>query len=207
MLRSAAESIDLLRKAGMDNAFEVYAYKPAEGVGYCMPGEATKMKTDQAARKRAEADALKVAFDLPFASEVGNGDRVGYVDAEWSDVTDKQPGPEWTAPVVEAGMDDLEEEAIVGEGPKPEPPAPEPPKADGKRAKVKTGNWNAAAAALAADEPYYTDKGQVNYIHMLNAAAKYAGVTEVTDANLPDVIAALRQHAQDERQAAETPPL
>jgi len=121
LLRQAAEAIDLLRKAGMDNAFEVYAYKPAEGIGYCTPGESTKMKTDQAARKRAEADALKVAFDLPFASETGqNGDHIGYVDAEWSDVTDRKHGPEW-AP--EAVPEEDEPVAIFSDIPA-EPPKP-----------------------------------------------------------------------------------
>lgn len=96
LLRKAAEAIDLLTKAGMKDAFEVYAYRPAEGIGYGMPNEDSRMKLDQRARKRAEADALKVAFDLPFASEVGNGDRVGYVDAEWDVVPSGGGGPQWT---------------------------------------------------------------------------------------------------------------
>jgi hypothetical protein len=83
VLRQVAESIKMLHDGGMKDAFEIYAYKPAEGVGYCNPGEATKMKTDQAARKRSEADALKVAFDLPFATELTGGETVGYIDTEW----------------------------------------------------------------------------------------------------------------------------
>lgn len=91
MMLTAAAIIKAMRDAGMENAFEVYAYRPAIGIGYWTPGESTKMKGDQAARKRAEAEALKVAFDLPFASEIGNGDRIGYVDAEWSEVQDVAP--------------------------------------------------------------------------------------------------------------------
>jgi hypothetical protein len=119
LLRQSAEAIDLLRSAGMVNAWEVYAYKPAEGIGYCNPGESTKMKPDQAARKRAEADALKVAFDLPFASEVGNGNTVGYVDAEWSDVTDRKHGPEWPPEIAP----EEDEPVIVFSDIPPEPPA------------------------------------------------------------------------------------
>ena len=82
LIRHSAESIKLMHEAGMKDAAERYAYKPAVGIGYWVQGESTKMKGDQAARKRAEAEALKIAFDLPFASEIGNGDTVGYIDAE-----------------------------------------------------------------------------------------------------------------------------
>lgn len=92
LLRQSAEAIDLMRKAGMVNAHEIYAYKPAEGIGYATPGEFSKMKDDQRARKRSEAEALKVAFDLPFQNEIGtNGDRIGYVDAEEWEVQDAAP--------------------------------------------------------------------------------------------------------------------
>ncbi len=80
IIRQSAEAIKMMYDAGMKDAAERYGYKPTVGIGYCAKGEATKMKPDQAARKRAEADALKVAFDLPFATDVGNGNRVGYVD-------------------------------------------------------------------------------------------------------------------------------
>jgi hypothetical protein len=83
LLLQSAQIIKLLREGGQENAFEVYAYRPAEGIGYAIPGETTRMKLDQAGRKRSEADSLKVAFDLPFANEVGGEDRVGYVDTEW----------------------------------------------------------------------------------------------------------------------------
>ena len=83
MIRQSAEAIQMMHAAGMKDAADRYAYRPTVGIGYATPGEASKMKTDQRARKRAEAEALKVAFDLPFASETGNGERVGYVDAEW----------------------------------------------------------------------------------------------------------------------------
>lgn len=101
----------------------------------------------------------------------------------------------------------------------PMPPAPEPPKAEAKsepepepeptkaewpkptttpakpKVAIKTGKWNAAAIQLATDQPYYQTDGQPNFYKMLNAAGKHAGVTEITDQNLPDVIAALTAHA------------
>lgn len=87
LIRESAEAVKLMYEAGMKDAAERYAYKPTVGIGFWVPGEPTKMKPDQAARKRAEADALKMAFDLPFASESGNGERVGFVDAEEWDVS------------------------------------------------------------------------------------------------------------------------
>lgn len=232
MMLTAAAIIKAMRDAGMENAFEVYAYRPAIGIGYWTPGESTKMKGDQAARKRSEAEALKVAFDLPFASEIGNGDRIGYVDAEWSEVQDVAPkltgealqarvrenieilrgnpddpdplgidtgGPIWDANTVKSGE----------EPPKPEPdlddvfprndPPPAPPAQPGKpKVAVKTGKWNAAAAALAERQPYYQTDGRPNFYKMLGCAGKHAGVTEITDANLADVISALTAHAVEE---------
>ncbi len=103
LLRQSAEAIDLMRKAGMTNAHEVYAYKPAEGIGYATPGEFSKMKDDQRARKRSEAEALKVAFDLPFQNEIGtSGDRIGYVDAEEWEVQD--PAPKLTGDALQERM-------------------------------------------------------------------------------------------------------
>lgn len=95
LIRESAAACKAFREAGMADAVDRYAYRPATGIGYWTVGECTKMKGDQAARKRAEADALKQAFDLPFASEVGNGSTVGYVDMEWSEAQ-KPSGPEWT---------------------------------------------------------------------------------------------------------------
>jgi hypothetical protein len=43
------------------------------GVGFASPSEPSKMTTAQLAMKRAEADALKRRFDLPFGEAVGFG--------------------------------------------------------------------------------------------------------------------------------------
>ena len=104
LMRQAAEVIKMMREAGMENAFERYAYQPTAGIGYCLTSEATKMKTDQAARKRAEADALKQAFDLPFATEGNGGEPVGYVDAEYQIIQPERREPEPQEP---AHLDDV----------------------------------------------------------------------------------------------------
>jgi hypothetical protein len=82
----------------------------SEGVGYIRPDERTKMDPVQVAMKRAEADALKRRFDLPFAVTAENGDAA--VDAEW---TLHEP------PEVESQT--LPREAVAP----PEPPTPLPP--------------------------------------------------------------------------------
>lgn len=66
---------------------------------------------------------------------------------------------------------------------------------DAKPAIVRSGKWGAAVRELAQRCPYYaTDKGQPHYVRM-TAIAGGKGFTEVTDANLPTVLAALEQHA------------
>jgi len=114
LIRQSAEAIHMMYQAGMKDAAERYAYTPTVGIGYWMQGESTKMKPDQVARKRAEADALKVAFDLPFAGEIGNGNRVGYVDAEeWEVRPVQEPALEqpladqpWPGEFFDAGQGD-----------------------------------------------------------------------------------------------------
>jgi hypothetical protein len=69
------------------------------------------------------------------------------------------------------------------------------PVAKTPRVNVKSGKWNATAIALATEHPYYQTGGQPNFYKMLAAATKHAGVVEITDANLADVIAALTAHA------------
>lgn len=76
--RAYVESVERMLKAGMpwDVVSQIMGQKPyTEGIGYYVDGEATKMTPVQVAQKRAEADALKRRFDLPFTMVVGvNGD-------------------------------------------------------------------------------------------------------------------------------------
>jgi hypothetical protein len=61
-----------------------------EGVGYLKAGEKTKMDPVQCAMKRAESDALKRRFDLPFGVAVTPEE---VVDVEWA-VVDDEPATE-----------------------------------------------------------------------------------------------------------------
>jgi hypothetical protein len=61
-----------------------------EGVGYVKRGESTKMSPVQVAMKRAEADALKRRFDLPFAVPSEPGDDP--VEGDWSELTGSPEG-------------------------------------------------------------------------------------------------------------------
>lgn len=56
-----------------------------EGVGYLKRGESTRMDPVQCAMKRAEADALKRRFDLPFAIPTEPNGEV--IEAEWTERT------------------------------------------------------------------------------------------------------------------------
>jgi len=78
-----------------------------EGVGIFRQGERTKMEPMQVVRKRAEADALKIAFDLPFGDQNANGDYVA-IDADY-EVFDSEEGPEDEPAVEEATEQPAEE--------------------------------------------------------------------------------------------------
>lgn len=100
-----------------------------------------------------------------------------YVDEDEGD--EESPAPSTSAPV----------------RPATPPPAAKPPASNVKPAAVNTGAWAKAAAEVAAAHPYYnTADGKTNFHHMLGVAAK-AGYTNVTDANLQDVISELIAHA------------
>lgn len=58
------------------------------GVGYFEKGEKTKMKPVQVAMKRAEADALKRRFDLPFATSSGPSDV--FIEGDWAELDNEQ---------------------------------------------------------------------------------------------------------------------
>lgn len=85
LMLEAANVIGMMVKAGIKDAADRLSYEPFVGFGICTLSESTRMSKEIAARKRAEADALKQAFDLPFGSE-SDGERIGYVDGEWEEV-------------------------------------------------------------------------------------------------------------------------
>jgi hypothetical protein len=76
-LRAYVEAIQQLQKvaAPWDWITATIGEKPyTVGTGIFTPGEKTRMEPDQCARKRAEADALKRRFDVPFGLAVGDSD-------------------------------------------------------------------------------------------------------------------------------------
>jgi hypothetical protein len=69
------EACERLLKAGMpwEAVRDALGCRPyTEGVGFWTPGERTKMKPVQCAQKRAEAEARRRRFNLPFGSGVGS---------------------------------------------------------------------------------------------------------------------------------------
>lgn len=85
--RAYVDSIERMLRASMpwETVSKIMGERPyTEGVGYYVDGEATKMTPVQCAQKRAEADALKRRFDLPFTMAIGvNGDS-DVIDAEFT---------------------------------------------------------------------------------------------------------------------------
>ena len=68
-IRTYAETVERLMKAGIpwEAVKDMVGAKPYSiGLGILKPGENTKMERVQCAMKRAEADALKRRFDVPF---------------------------------------------------------------------------------------------------------------------------------------------
>jgi len=75
------------------------------GIGIVRKGTNSQMEIGQLVMKRAEADALKRAFDLPFGSP-NNGD--DFVEAE--------PGPDWNDVPIDAQYDEPEPEPMPTNG-------------------------------------------------------------------------------------------
>lgn len=71
-----------------------------EGIGYFKRNESSKMSPAQVAMKRAEADALKRRFDLPFVTGAATDDEP--IDGQWSEAIpqeDQPPAPSESRPI------------------------------------------------------------------------------------------------------------
>ena len=85
-----------LRESGVSDpvgvAREICGPRPKWiGYGFSKKNESTRMSKVQAARKRAEADALKKKIIIPFGAQLADTDiSPDYVDAQAQDVTPKQ---------------------------------------------------------------------------------------------------------------------
>lgn len=85
ILAFAAEFIKLM-KAGVSEttAFRILGERPyTSGYGYHLPSEQTKMTPIQCAYKRAEADAIKRAFDVPLGLNASGDDNPTEFSGEW----------------------------------------------------------------------------------------------------------------------------
>ena len=86
-LRTYSETVERMMKAGVpwEDVKTMLGARPYNvGYGYFTPGEKTRMKPGACAMKRAEADALKRRFDLPFGDGVGQAvDQDDAIDGEY----------------------------------------------------------------------------------------------------------------------------
>lgn len=92
-LRTYAETCERLLKAGIpwDAVSQMVGSKPyTVGIGVLAAGEQTKMQPAQCAMKRAEADAIKRRFDVPFGLSV-EPDNDAPENGEWIENT---PAPQ-----------------------------------------------------------------------------------------------------------------
>lgn len=91
-IRTYSEGWKKLNEAGVPVELipDVLGRKPYTlGIGYLKKGESTRMDPVQCAMKRAEADAIKRRFDLPFAIPSQPNDMPIIIDGEWVEATDE----------------------------------------------------------------------------------------------------------------------
>ena len=74
------------------------------GIGVLKAGEQTRMEPVQCARKRAESNALKQRFDVPFGVAVDDSDTGEIVDGHAT-----SSGPDYTDPAFVSGQMDAEQ--------------------------------------------------------------------------------------------------
>lgn len=103
-------------------------------------------------------------------------------------------GPDWNqVDELEARGDALQ---YMGTETEPLPAAKGGPKRKRpKVASVRSSGWKEAAIALSMEEPYYRKEGKTDWYHLTGAAGKL-GYQTITDDNLTEVIAALREYAE-----------
>ena len=91
--RMFLEAVNTLRAAGskdpVGDAREICGRRPEwKGYGYSTRSEQSKMNKQALAMKRAEADALKKKFDIPFGADIANGHTAQEAEAvEWIEST------------------------------------------------------------------------------------------------------------------------
>lgn len=87
------ETVNSLRAAGdkdpVGTAREICGKRPQWiGYGYATTSEQSKMNKQAVARKRAEAEALKQRFEIPFGAEIASGDTASETEVQgWIETT------------------------------------------------------------------------------------------------------------------------
>jgi hypothetical protein len=88
-IRTYTEAVGMMTKAGIpwEAVKDMIGSKPyTSGVGVLKPTEQTRMERVQCAMKRAEADAIKRRFDVPFGLQQGiEEDDTPTYSGEWAD--------------------------------------------------------------------------------------------------------------------------
>lgn len=88
-IRTYTEAVGMMTKAGIpwEAVKDMIGCKPyTSGIGVLKPTEPTKMERVQCAMKRAEADALKRRFDVPFGLMQGvEEDDTPQYEGQWAD--------------------------------------------------------------------------------------------------------------------------
>ena len=94
---------------------QIIGDKPyTSGIGVLRPNEQTKMERVQCARKRAEADALKRRFDIPFGLNVEADSEPDVIADEWKiegasiESQDAEPGASFRAKCAEMSATEAE---------------------------------------------------------------------------------------------------
>lgn len=111
--------LQALREAGdkdpVPTAREICGPRPKwVGYGFSKIGESTRMSKVQAARKRAEADALKKKIVIPFGAEMAEQDIApDYIEAQ---ATDPEPKRSHSQNMAELGFSDAEKNHDIGLG-------------------------------------------------------------------------------------------
>jgi len=196
-IRAYCDMVQQLTKAGAPWEWVVTTIgdKPYTlGVGILLLGEQTNMQPVQCAMKRAEADALKRRFDVPFGLAVEPDIEPDTVIAgEWNvEGQQEQDGASAEPPSAED---------------EPDPPRPGAEAAPVERSAIKITNetmeWSKACREFSVRYPKYqtvvrgTPSGEPNMFHILGAAAK-CGFAEITDGNWQVVIEAIAKRAKAE---------
>jgi hypothetical protein len=146
-----------------------------EGVGIYRMGERTKMEPIQVARKRAEADALKIAFDLPFGDQNANGD-YDVIEGEYSEkgadwfagqgdgVGGDVPGEDWPQAPLDPQAAEAESGPVVGPAPPPPDAPQEPPPVDGNDRPYGPHLLRKKLVEMAGDSQLPATNGQIPFV-------------------------------------------